>query len=124
MLSKNSLELADTHLLGIRNFGLLRFLCIVLHGTELGILLVQLTNANVISRHTKRHGTRHLTLDGIQMVALQVRVSKASSYDLLLLGSDLLLAAILVNLILNNFHILLLILRHGSFHTRNHIDTN
>ena len=50
MLSKNSLELADTHLLGIRNFGLLRFLCIVLHGTELGILLVQLTNANVISR--------------------------------------------------------------------------
>ena len=124
MLSENSLELADTHLLGISNFGLLCFLRIVLHRTELGILLVQLTNANVIGRHTKRHGTRHLTLDGIQMVALQVRISKTNPYNLLLLGSDLLLTTILVNLTLNNLHVLLLILRHGSIHSRNHIDTN
>ena len=75
VLSQNGLQLANTHFLRIRNLGLLSLLRAVLDRAELGVLLVQLTDANILGRHSEGHGARHLSLNGVQVVALEVMLS-------------------------------------------------
>ena len=114
MLSQIRLQLADSHLAGIDlGFGSRRLILIVLDGTELGVVLVQLSDANILGRHSEREGTREFALDGIEVIAL-----------VLLLRSNLLLLAVSSDLALNSFQIFAVRVGERLFDSLNDVDAN
>ena len=124
MLSQIRLQLADSHLAGIGlGFGSRRLILIVLDGTELGVVLVQLSDANILGRHSEREGTREFALDGIEVIALVLKLL-AETNDLLLLRSNLLLLAVSSDLALNSFQIFAVRVGERLFDSLNDVDAN
>ena len=117
MLSQIRLQLADSHLAGIDlGFGSRRLILIVLDGTELGVVLVQLSDANILGRHSEREGTREFALDGIEVIALVLK--------LLAETNDLLLLAVSSDLALNSFQIFAVRVGERLFDSLNDVDAN
>ena len=124
MLSQIRLQLTDSHLAGIDlGFGSRRLVRIVLDGTELGVVLVQLSDANVLGRHSKGEGTREFALDGIEVIALVLKLL-AETNDLFLLGSNLLLLAVGSDLAFNGLQIFAVRVGERFLDSLNDIDAN
>ena len=108
MLSQIRLQLADSHLAGIDlGFGSRRLILIVLDGTELGVVLVQLSDANILGRHSEREGTREFALDGIEVIALVLKLLAETN-----------------DLALNSFQIFAVRVGERLFDSLNDVDAN
>ena len=124
MFSQIRLQLADTHLAGIDlRFGGGGLVSTILDGTELGVVLVQLSDANVFGRHPEGERAREFALDGIEVIALGVRQPKRTN-DLLLLRPNLLLLAVGGDLAFDGFQIFTIGIREGLFDSLDDVDAN
>lgn len=120
---KVSLQLTNSHLARVERLRGLRLVSIVLDRAELVVVLVQFTNANVLSRHSERERTRNLSLDRIDMIALNITNNKWL-YDLLLFLRQFLLLTISRNLFLNQGDILLIVICQSFFDVAYYINAH
>lgn len=124
MFRQIRLQLADTHLAGIDlRLGSRGLVGVVLDGAELGVVLVQLPDANVLGRHAKGEGTREFALDRIEVVTL-ILTRHSKRNNLLLLRSDLLLLAVGGDLAFDGLQIFAVRLGEGLFDSLNDVDAN
>lgn len=122
--SEISLQLANAHLARIERLRGLGLISTVLDRAELGVLLIQLTDANVLSGHPERKGTRNFSLDRINVIALDIIIVSKQQYDLLLLLRQFLLFAISRNLVLNQSEVFLIVVSQGFFNVAHNINAH